>query len=158
MPYLKCGARLPTPEAPCEPGALVSDDRDFDIASRVLLCPPPECRRLACLAGHFYAEKDITACGIDTVTAQIGTSFSLRLAVVDSQGEVAAAVRTVTVVTPCEDPGEVLCDGACSRVACETRKVRVRGIYLGPLSFVERARSFKLRTINMLLFHFKTTC
>jgi hypothetical protein len=52
-------------------------------------------------AGHRFAEKSLTLCGIDTSTAPVGSSFSVTFVVYNSYQLSATVSRTINVVSFC---------------------------------------------------------
>ncbi|KAJ9523171.1 hypothetical protein QJQ45_024097, partial [Haematococcus lacustris] len=120
--YVLCPPNVsPAPDQPCDPGVVASDAEDGPAIQRqVLLCPPEGCEgELGGCVGHRVFEKDVADCGIDTgTTAAVGSTFSLVFLVFDSGGLSASVQRLVQVVEPCA-PGEVSCQGVCSKVGCD---------------------------------------
>ena len=43
---------------------------------QVLMCPTPGCQDKGC-PGQLLTDKDVPACGIDTATAAVGSTFRL---------------------------------------------------------------------------------
>lgn len=78
------------------------------------MCPAPDCQSSGCV-GHRFTEKHPKDCGINT-NATIGASFLLTLVVYDLKGLNASVSRLVTIISPCEDPDNFICDGVCSEV------------------------------------------
>jgi hypothetical protein len=142
------GQNPQTLDEPCEPGALASDEQDgAAIASKVLLCPPDDCYNATqgCVAHLISSGKDILACGIDTTTAAIGSSYNLLFRVYDSGkpsgarmlaishgddahvmccpavGLSADVYRVISVVSPCTATQYYCSDGTCSNVKCNVR-------------------------------------
>ena len=97
---------------------MASDPADPTIQSRVLMCPPPDCFASGCI-GHRFIDKQPIACGVDTVNADIGTTYELSLVVYDSQGNSYTVNRVIDVISPCT-AGQFYCSGACSRTDCKT--------------------------------------
>jgi hypothetical protein len=110
--------------------------------SQIALCPSRDCGLTRCRA-HWADRKQPAECGVDTVSAAVGTTFTLQLAVYDSAGANATARRTITVVSPCpelSDDGSVVdpdatfycpdtaADGSetgtyvCSAISCDDRR------------------------------------
>ncbi|PNH11248.1 hypothetical protein TSOC_001938, partial [Tetrabaena socialis] len=127
VPYQRCTAQqAPTVDLPCETLGTASDNEDGDLTAAIALCPPSDCAKTQCRS-HWADRKQPSECGVDTVSAAIGTTFTLQLAVYDSRGAVASAQRSVTVVSPCAT-GQNYCEQAlsgggsrfvCSDVSCE---------------------------------------
>lgn len=98
---------------------------------QIALCPPSDCGKVQCRS-HWADRKAPSECGIDTVSAPIGTSYRLVIAVFDSRGANATAERTIAVVSPCnatQDYCEEAVPGSaagatrwvCSDVSCAER-------------------------------------
>lgn len=81
---------------------------------QVLMCPPAGCFSRGCM-GQRFTEKQPAACGLD-LNAPIGTTFVLQFVVYDSQGLNATTQRTLTIISPCDDPTDYICEGKCSKV------------------------------------------
>jgi hypothetical protein len=85
--YLLCApGQTPLTQQPCDPGVSASDAQDgVAIQRQVLLCPPADCFGSAqgCV-GHRVYEKDVLACGIDTQSADVGTTYTLTFVVYNS--------------------------------------------------------------------------
>ena len=71
--YLRCRPGVAATElSPCEEGAEASpgeDNAPLAGGGSILLCPPDGCEATGCV-GHRFVDKDVTACGIDTVGAE----------------------------------------------------------------------------------------
>ena len=85
------------------------------------MCPPDTCLSTGGCIGSRVTDKQPVACGIDTVNADIGTTYTLCYVVYNSAGMEATVQRIITVVSPC-DSGQYLCGSTCSAVspACST--------------------------------------
>ncbi|KAG2444343.1 hypothetical protein HXX76_001099 [Chlamydomonas incerta] len=106
VPYLRCElGQVPTAELPCEPLGVARDDMDGDLSDWVTLCPPTDCLRTQC---RDHVKKQPAACGVDTVGGDVGSAYTLRLAVFNSRGLNATAERVVAVGSPCA-PGCYWC-------------------------------------------------
>ncbi|KAG2499887.1 hypothetical protein HYH03_002176 [Edaphochlamys debaryana] len=106
--YRRCApGSAPTAARPCEPlGSAVSSE-GANLTSAIALCPPNNCAKTQCRM-HWADRKQPSECGVDTVTAPVGTTFTLRVVVFDSRGANASAERQVTVASPCA-PGQTYC-------------------------------------------------
>ena len=111
--------------APCESGAVASDAEDGDLTGAVITCPPDGCLSYGC-PRHSFVNKGIQGCGVDTVTAPVGTEVAVTFLVWDrgQPPQRAHATRLIRVVSPCDD-GEVYCpeppELPCGTVACAAR-------------------------------------
>ncbi|PNH01163.1 hypothetical protein TSOC_012961 [Tetrabaena socialis] len=127
VPYQRCTAQqAPTVDLPCETLGTAADNEDGDLTAAIALCPPSDCASTQCRS-HWADRKQPSECGVDTVSAAIGTTFTLQLAVYDSRGAIATAQRSLTVISPCATGlnycGEALSGGGsrsvCSELSCE---------------------------------------
>jgi hypothetical protein len=59
------------------------------------------CCCLVPIAGHRFAEKSLTLCGIDTTNAPVGSSFSVPFVVYNSFQLSATVSRTINIVSFC---------------------------------------------------------
>ena len=84
---------------------------------QVLMCPPDTCLATGggC-DGSRIIDKQPVVCGVDTVNADVGTTYTLRYAVYNSAGMKATVERIISVVSPC-DSGQFLCGTTCSGVS-----------------------------------------
>ena len=80
------------------------------------MCPPDTCLATGGCIGSRVIDKQPVVCGIDTVNADIGTTYTLRYAVYNSAGAKATVQRVILVVNPCEN-GQYLCGSTCSAVS-----------------------------------------
>lgn len=108
----------------CEKGPAAYDEDDSSIPERVLACPPMDCLALGC-PGHELLVKGLQGCGVDTVSASIGTSFNISFVVLDSHRPPSSASiqRTVVVISPCAS-SEVYCPDRA--VQCATSPCALR--------------------------------
>ena len=88
------------------------------------MCPPDGCLATGCV-GSRIADKQPVACGVDTVNADIGTTYTLTYVVYNSAGMEATAQRVISVISPC-DSGKYLCGSTCSAVSTAGSSVHVR--------------------------------
>ena len=65
--------------------------------------------------GSRVTDKQPIACSIDTITADVGTTFTLVYKVYNSAGLEATVQRVISVISPC-DSGQYLCGDTCSSV------------------------------------------
>ena len=79
------------------------------------MCPPDGCLATGCV-GSRIADKQPVACGVDTVNADIGTTYTVTYVVYNSAGMEATAQRVISVISPC-DSGQYLCGSTCSAVS-----------------------------------------
>ena len=84
---------------------------------QILMCPPDTCLTTGggC-TGSRVTDKQPVACGVDTVNADVGTTYTLIYAVYNSAGVKATVQRVITVVSPCGS-GQYLCGSNCSAVS-----------------------------------------
>jgi hypothetical protein len=107
-------------------GASAWDEEDGDVSKRILSCPPISCVPFNC-PGHEMFRKGVSGCGIDTVSAPVGTVFALAFTVSDLSFPpiTSEALRRIVVVSPCEQ-GQTYCPAlaqptlATSEFACGT--------------------------------------
>ena len=83
---------------------------------QILMCPPDTCLATGGCTGSRVIEKQPVVCGIDTMNADIGTTYTLRYVVYNSAGMKATVQRVISVVSPCVS-GQYLCGNACSGVS-----------------------------------------
>jgi hypothetical protein len=119
-----------TSDNPCERGATASDPESGNLTAAVVTCPPAACLPLGCPL-HKFTLKGIKGCGVDTVTAAVGTEFWVQFVVWDGGAppERASAWRVVRVVTPCE-AGETYCPDAPAEHQCGTLDCAARSALL----------------------------
>ena len=107
-------------EKPCERAPRAMDPEGKDISERVFTLPvgasPADCLTSSC-RGYEFARVGIEPAGVDT-SAPPGTAFTIQYAVLDSMHRLAAASRTVMIISPCEAFGDSWCRGACWPVTC----------------------------------------
>ncbi|KAG2454830.1 hypothetical protein HYH02_000662 [Chlamydomonas schloesseri] len=161
--YARCAAgQVPTADRPCEPLGAATDGEDGDLTAKIALCPPDNCAKTQCRA-HWADRKQPSECGVDTVTAAVGTTFRLQFVVYDSRGASATAERTITVVNPC-GAGKFYCpldakaspaspsasNGGfvCSDVKCEERERLANLAAVGSSAAVAAPRLFLLPELN----------
>jgi hypothetical protein len=102
------------------------------VSERVLTCPPIPCAPFNC-PGHEFFRKGLSGCGIDTLSAPVGTVFSLEFTVSDLSIPPAASevLRRIVVVSPCKE-GHTYCpdlakpalstdEHACGTTDCSSR-------------------------------------
>ena len=78
------------------------------------MCPLDGCFATGCV-GQRVIDKQPAACGVDTVSADVGTTYTLTFVVYNTAGLQASVQRVVTVVSPCTS-SQYLCSGSCSNV------------------------------------------
>ena len=156
MPLLLSPERLPSlyPLLSCEPGTTPPmllryhplsvlwlppaggtgwDEEDGDVTERILSCPPDSCMLFNC-PGHQSHRKGLSGCGIDTLTAAVGTFYAVIFTVMDLSTPPATttAKRYVEVVSPCESakiycpalapPTTPTLEHACGTTDCTSRE------------------------------------
>jgi hypothetical protein len=108
------------------------DEEDGDVSKRVLTCPPTACVPFNC-PGHEFFRKGLSGCGIDTLSAPVGTVFGLAFTVSDLSMPPATSevLRRIMVVSPCGE-GHTYCpdlakpalstdEHACGTTDCSSR-------------------------------------
>ncbi|GFR50777.1 hypothetical protein Agub_g13042 [Astrephomene gubernaculifera] len=150
--YQRCtSGQAPTADKPCETLGTATDAEDGDLTSKIALCPPDNCAKTQCRA-HWADRKQPSECGIDTVNAAIGTTYSLKLGVYDSMGVNATVERIIKVVSPCST-GQSYCEETsasgetqyvCSDVSCEQRASLTALADVGTVSTTTPPRLFLL--------------
>ena len=98
-------------------------------SAQVLMCPPDTCLATGGCIGSRVTDKQPVACGVDTVNANIGTTYTLRYVVYNSAGMEATVQRIITVVSPC-DSGQYLCGSTCSAVSTARSTSVVAGAHV----------------------------
>jgi hypothetical protein len=113
-------------------GVTAWDEEDGDLSKRVLTCPPISCVPFNC-PGHEFFRKGLSGCGIDTVSAPVGTVFDLAFTVSDLSIPPATSevLRHIMVVSPCEEsqtycpdlakPALSTDEHACGTTDCSSR-------------------------------------
>jgi hypothetical protein len=116
---------------PCAAGAtLVSTGGSVGAdATAVLACPPASCLPFGC-PGYEFDANGLRACGADTVSAPVGTTYTLRFVVLLRGDPVLSAVvtRTVTVVSPCAPPA-MYCPALAPEQHCGSAPCAVRAAF-----------------------------
>ena len=82
------------------------------------MCPPDTCFATGGCTGSRVIDKQPVVCGIDTVNADVGTTYALQYVAYNSAGMKATVQRVISVVSPC-DSGQYLCGNTCSGVSQE---------------------------------------
>jgi hypothetical protein len=108
------------------------DEEDGDLSKRVLTCPPIYCVHFNC-PGHEFFRTGLSGCCIDTVSAPVGTVFSLPFTVSDLgiPPGTSEVLRHIMVVSPCKE-GQTYCpdlakpalstdEHACGTTDCTSR-------------------------------------
>lgn len=120
-PYVRCSSdQVPTVSQPCETGAIASDAVDGPaIQGWILMCPSPACSGSngGC-SGDRVIDKQPSACGIDSINHDIGTTLSLSFAVYNSAGLGSSIQRVLQIVSPCNST-QFYCMGVCSNIDCD---------------------------------------
>jgi hypothetical protein len=115
---------------PCEPGGVATDAEDGDLTRYIVTCPPEACLPVGCPL-HSFRKKGIQGCGIDTVTREPGTEYTLKFIVWDRNvpPKMATAERIIRVISPCSEQ-ELYCPGlgAAPTRFCSVSLNKKRGI------------------------------
>ena len=118
-PYTRCtSGQVPTASQPCETGALATDSVDGPaIQSRILMCPSSGCNASGGCSGDRVIDKQPSACGIDSVNNEIGTTLTLDFVIFNTAGLSSKVTRVLQIVSPCNST-QFYCNGVCSNVGC----------------------------------------
>ncbi|GIL59280.1 hypothetical protein Vafri_14181 [Volvox africanus] len=109
--YTYCNGSEPTPDAPCELGALASDPdggadgKGVNLTMDVVVCPPLVCLSMrGCsievLNSYRLSQRGLAGCGIDPL-APVGTTYIIDFWVWDSDRANTSVTRYVEIKEPC---------------------------------------------------------